>query len=425
MRNQELFERALRVIPGGVNSPVRAFGAVGGTPRFITKGKGVWIEDQEEQRYLDMVGSWGPLILGHAHPEVMDAARAAMARGASFGAPTEAEILLAEKVVSMVPSVEQLRLVSSGTEATMSALRLARGFTGRDKVIKFAGCYHGHADPFLVKAGSGVATFNIPGSPGVTAGTVADTLLAEFNDLVSVARQLEAHPAKVAAVIVEPVAGNMGVVPPAEGFLEGLRELCDQHGAQLIFDEVITGFRLAPGGAQERLGVLPDLTTLGKILGGGFPLGAFGGRAEIMEKLAPAGPVYQAGTLSGNPVATAAGLATLEVLSRGGFYEPLETMAARLANGLHESAERLGVPHRVQRAGNMMTFFFVDEPVVGWTQAARADTEAYGRFFHGMLERGVYLAPAQYEAMFVNHGFLASDLDRLLQAAEDTLKSIR
>ena len=425
MTNQELFERARRVIPGGVNSPVRAFGAVGGTPRFITKGQGVWIEDQEERRYLDMVGSWGPLILGHAHPEVMEAACAAMARGASFGAPTEAEVLLAEKVVAMVPSIEQLRLVSSGTEATMSALRLARGFTGRDKVIKFAGCYHGHADPFLVMAGSGVATFNIPGSPGVTAGTVADTLLAEFNDLVSVAQQLEAHPAKVAAVIVEPVAGNMGVVPPADGFLEGLRELCDQHGALLIFDEVITGFRLAPGGAQERLGVLPDLTTLGKILGGGFPLGAFGGRVEIMEKLAPAGPVYQAGTLSGNPVATAAGLATLEVLSRSGVHEPLETMAARLANGLHESAERLGVPHRVQRAGSMMTFFFVDEPVVGWTQAAKADTEAYARFFHGMLERGVYLAPAQYEAMFVNLGFIASDLDRLLQAAEDTLKSMR
>jgi len=405
---------------------VRAFGSVGGTPRFFARGQGAWAWDADGTRYLDLVGSWGPLILGHAHPEVLAAARAAMEAGTTFGAPTELEVRLAEAVIARVPSVEQLRLVSSGTEATMSALRLARGFTGRDRVVKFAGCYHGHADSFLVKAGSGVATLGIPGSPGVTAGTVADTLIAEYNDLGSVDDLFKAHGHEIAAVIVEPVAGNMGVVPPLDGFLDGLRGLCDHHGALLIFDEVITGFRLAPGGAQERLGVTPDLTTMGKILGGGFPLGAFGGRADVMQRLAPVGPVYQAGTLSGNPVAVAAGLKTLEILGRPGSYERLEALGARLAKGLTAAAEAAGLPHCVKRAGSMCTLFLQDvqTDVRGWRQAQHADTAAYGRFFHGLLARGVYAAPAQFEAAFANLAMSEADVDLAAAAAREALAEI-
>jgi glutamate-1-semialdehyde 2,1-aminomutase len=423
-RNEELFERAKRVIPGGVNSPVRAFGAVGGAPRFFVKGQGALVTDAEGRDYLDLVGSWGPLILGHAHPEVLAAAREAMERGTTFGAPTEAEILLAEAVRRHLPSVERLRLVSSGTEATMSALRLARGFTGRAKVVKFAGCYHGHADPFLVKAGSGVATFGIPGTPGVTEGTVADTLLAEYNDLGSVEALFAGVGDRIAAVIVEPVAGNMGVVPPAPGFLEGLRALCTRYGALLIFDEVITGFRLGLGGAQGRYGVTPDLTTLGKILGGGFPLGAFGGRADVMTKLAPEGPVYQAGTLSGNPVATAAGLKTLELLERPGTFERLEVLAASLEAGLGRAATSAGVPHRLNRVGSMTTLFFVDHDVTGWPSAAPCDTKRYGRFFHGLLDRGVYLPPAQFEAFFVNTPLTDADVERVVAAAAEVFPSL-
>jgi glutamate-1-semialdehyde 2,1-aminomutase len=423
-RNDELFERAKQVIPGGVNSPVRAFGAVGGTPRFFAKGRGVTVTDAEGREYLDLVGSWGPLILGHAHPEILAAAREAMERGTTFGAPTEAEILLAEAVRRHLPSVERLRLVSSGTEATMSALRLARGFTGRPKVVKFAGCYHGHADSFLVKAGSGVATFGIPGTPGVTEGTVADTLVAEYNDLGSVHALFEKVGDAIAAVIVEPVAGNMGVVAPAPGFLEELRELCTRHGSLLVFDEVITGFRLGLGGAQGLFGVTPDLTTLGKIVGGGFPLGAFGGRADVMARLAPAGPVYQAGTLSGNPVATAAGLKTIELLERPGTYLALDARARDLAEGLDRVAGVAGIPHRVNRVGSMITLFFTAEPVTTWASAATADTGRYGRFFHGMLERGIYLPPAQFEAFFVNVPLTEEHVERVIAAAAEVFATL-
>ena len=423
-RNDELFERAKQVIPGGVNSPVRAFGAVGGTPRFFAKGRGVTVTDAEGREYLDLVGSWGPLILGHAHPEILAAAREAMERGTTFGAPTEAEILLAEAVRRHLPSVERLRLVSSGTEATMSALRLARGFTGRSKVVKFAGCYHGHADSFLVKAGSGVATFGIPGTPGVTEGTVADTLVAEYNDLGSVHALFEKVGDAIAAVIVEPVAGNMGVVAPAPGFLEELRELCTRHGSLLVFDEVITGFRLGLGGAQGLFGVTPDLTTLGKIVGGGFPLGAFGGRADVMARLAPAGPVYQAGTLSGNPVATAAGLKTIELLERPGTYLALDARARDLAEGLDRVAGVAGIPHRVNRVGSMITLFFTAEPVTTWASAATADTGRYGRFFHGMLERGFYLPPAQFEAFFVNVPLTEEHVERVIAAAAEVFATL-
>jgi len=423
-KNDELFERAKQVIPGGVNSPVRAFGAVGGTPRFFVKGKGATVTDAEGRPYLDLVGSWGPLILGHANPEILAAAREAMERGTTFGAPTEAEILLAEAVRRHLPSVERLRLVSSGTEATMSALRLARGFTGRSKVVKFAGCYHGHADSFLVKAGSGVATFGIPGTPGVTEGTVADSLVAEYNDLDSVQALFDQVGDAIAAVIVEPVAGNMGVVPPAPGFLEGLRSLCTRHGALLIFDEVITGFRLGLGGAQGRYGISPDLTTLGKILGGGFPLGAFGGRADVMSKLAPVGPVYQAGTLSGNPVATAAGLKTIELLERPGTYLALDARANDLAIGLGRVAGVAGIPHRINRVGSMITLFFTPDEVTTWASAATADTARYGRFFHGMLDRGIYLPPAQFEAFFVNVPHTEDDVERIVAAAAEVFATL-
>jgi glutamate-1-semialdehyde 2,1-aminomutase len=426
MRSDELFERAQRSIPGGVNSPVRAFRGVGGTPVFIASAKGATMRDADGRELIDYVGSWGPMILGHAHPRVLEALADALGRGTSYGAPTELEVDLAEEIVRRVPSIEKVRLTSSGTEATMSAIRVARGFTGRDKLVKFEGCYHGHADSLLVRAGSGVATLGLPDSPGVTAGAVRDTLVARFNDLGSVEELFASNPGEIACVTVEPVAGNMGCVPPREGFLEGLRELTAREGAVLIFDEVMTGFRVAPGGAQQLYGVTPDMTCLGKIIGGGLPVGAFGGRAEIMDRVAPVGSIYQAGTLSGNPLAVTAGLTTLRLLDREGLYEELERASARLANGLAELADAAGVPAVTNRVGSMMTLFFNEGPeVVDWQTASQSDTKRYARFFHAMLERGVYLAPSQYEALFVGAEHTDDLIDRTLSAAEEALRAVR
>ena len=406
----KLFRRALELTPGGVNSPVRAMKAVGlDEPFFVERGEGANLFDVEGNRYLDWVMSWGPLLLGHAEPETVEAVREAALQGASFGAPTEREVELAAEIVDAVPSVEKVRLVSSGTEAAMSALRLARGFTKRDRVIKFAGCYHGHVDALLASAGSGLATLAIPSTPGVPSGTAADTIVCPYNDVDSVADAVMRYGEGLAAIIVEPVAGNMGVVPPADGFLEALRSLCDASGALLVFDEVITGFRVARGGAQERYGVLPDLTILGKIVGGGLPLAAFGGRADAMDALAPSGPVYQAGTLSGNPIATAAGLAVLRRLNDPSVYKELERRSARLEEGLAE----LG---RVQRVGAMLTFFMTDRPVRNFDDAQACDTERYGTLFRHLLEQGIYVAPSQFEAMFVSLAHSDEDVDRTVEA---------
>jgi glutamate-1-semialdehyde 2,1-aminomutase len=411
-RSAVLFEQAQRLIPGGVNSPVRAFRGVGGTPRFIARGAGAHLYDVDDNRYVDYVLSWGPLILGHAHADVVAAVAEQAARGTSFGAPTELESEIAQMVTQIMPAVEMLRFVSSGTEATMSVVRLARAYTGRSKVIKFAGCYHGHADEFLVQAGSGVATLGLPDSPGVPAAVTADTLSTPYNDLAAVERLLELHPQQVAAIIIEPVAGNMGLVPPAEGFLPGLRRLASQHGALLVFDEVMTGFRVALGGAQARYGVTPDLTCLGKVIGGGLPAAAYGGRRDIMEQIAPAGPVYQAGTLSGNPLAMAAGIVTLRAISQPGVFERLEQATARLRDGFLAAAQAADVPLQAAAVGSMWGFFFAAEPVTDYASAKQhADTARYARFFHAMLDRGVYLAPSQFEAAFVS---LAHD-DALLQ----------
>jgi len=366
-KSQALMEQAVAVIPGGVNSPVRAYGAVGGTPPFIEKGHGPYLEDVDGNRYVDYVLSWGPLILGHAHPEVIEAVIEAIRKGTSFGAPTEREIQLADKIVEIVPSVEMVRLVNSGTEATMSAIRLARAFTGRDKIIKFIGCYHGHGDSFLIEAGSGSLTLSTPSSPGVPKGVAGDTLVANYNDLDSVKNLFEKYPGEIAAVIVEPVAGNMGCVPPVEGFLEGLRALTEADDALLIFDEVMTGFRVAPGGAQEKFGITPDLTTLGKVIGGGLPIGAYGGKMELMSLIAPAGKVYQAGTLSGNPVAVAAGLKTLELISEDGFYDRLFEWTEKLVDGIRDIAVRTGVPLRINQAGSMFSFYFTESPKSRYT----------------------------------------------------------
>jgi glutamate-1-semialdehyde 2,1-aminomutase len=414
----ELFERAQRYIPGGVNSPVRAFKGVGGTPIFIDRAEGAYLYDSEGRPYIDYVGSWGPMVLGHGHPEVVRAVQQQAARGISYGAPTELEIEMAERVCRLLPSIELLRLVNSGTEATMSAIRLARGFTGRDGLVKFEGCYHGHADALLVKAGSGALTLGVPTSPGVPADTARHTLTLDYNDLDSVARAFRQHGDRIAAVIVEPVAGNMNCVPPLPGFLEGLRALCDQYGAVLIFDEVMTGFRVALGGAQARYGVRPDLTTLGKVIGGGLPVGAFGGRRDIMEKLAPLGPVYQAGTLSGNPLAMAAGLKTLELISVPGFFEALEQKTLELAKGLRVEAARAGLPFTTQQVGGMFGLFFTEAPAVQtYAQVMACDAARFRAFFHGMLARGVYLAPSAYEAGFVSAAHSPSDLSQTVAAA--------
>jgi glutamate-1-semialdehyde 2,1-aminomutase len=423
-RSSELFARAQRLIPGGVNSPVRAFRAVGGDPLFIESASGARLRDADGEEYIDYVMSWGPLILGHAHPAVVEAVAAAARRGTSYGAPCEPEVELAERVVRKVPGIEKVRFVSSGTEATMSALRLARGFTGRRKILKFEGCYHGHADALLVAAGSGVATLGIPGSPGVPEGTVADTLVAPFNDLAAVEQVVAAHGRDLAAVIVEPVVGNMGVVAPHEGYLRGLREITARAGALLLFDEVITGFRLAPGGAQQLYGVTPDLTCLGKIIGGGLPVGAYGGRADIMAKVAPEGPVYQAGTLSGNPLAMTAGRVTLDALDAPGVYERLDALGGRLHEGLVRAARKAGVTVTVNRVGSLLTAFFCAGPVTDWPSAKRSDTARFGRFFHAMLDRGVYLPPAQFEALFLSLAHTEEDVDRTVVAAAEAFATL-
>ncbi len=422
--SERLFARARRLIPGGVNSPVRSFGAVGGTPPFIDSGRGARVRDVDGNEYLDFVGSWGPLVLGHAHPAVVEAVQHAAADGTSFGAPTERELELAELITRAMPSIEMLRLVNSGTEAAMSAIRIARAYTGRSKLIKFNGNYHGHADGLLVKAGSGAATYGVPTSAGVPVGYAAETLVAEYNDLASVEAVFDANVNQVAAVIVEPVAGNMGVVPPADGFLTGLRGLCDDNGALLIFDEVITGFRVAYGGAQERYRVRPDLTCLGKIIGGGLPVGAYGGRADVMQMAAPLGPAYQAGTLSGNPLATAAGIACLRELAKPGVYEALEALGAETEAGLRAAGDATGVEVTVNRVGSALTAFFTGSPVTTWEEAASSDTGRYAAFFHGLLQRGVYVAPSQFEAAFVSLAHTTEDIAFAAEQAREAMASL-
>lgn len=417
-KSEGLFQEALELMPGGVNSPVRAWGAVGLSPRFIARGEGSRVYDVDGNDYLDYVGSWGPLILGHAHPQVVAAVQETAARGTSFGAPTPGEVELTRMLVEAVPGLEMVRLVTSGTEACMSALRLARGATGRPRVIKFDGCYHGHADSFLVAAGSGVLTQAIPGSPGVPPEIAGLTLSLPYNDLEAVARALKQYPGEVAAIFVEPVAGNMGVVPPKEGFLEGLRRLSDQEGCLLVFDEVITGFRVAWGGAQALYGVKPDLTCLGKIMGGGLPVGAYGGRRQLMAQMAPAGPVYQAGTLSGNPVAVAAGLATLKALQDPGVYESLEEKGAWLARELAAAAARQGAAVTVNRVGSMLTVFGARGPITSLAEAKGSDLRRFQTFFQGMLAAGIYLPPSQFEAWFISTAHQQGDLEYTVAAAE-------
>ena len=423
-KSHEAFVSACAFIPGGVNSPVRAFKSVGTEPLFYDRASGDRVWDVDGNEYIDYVASWGPMILGHANAEILDAVREQLPKGTSYGAPCCAEVTMAEVVARAVPSIEKVRFVSSGTEATMSAIRLARGFTGRDKFIKFDGNYHGHSDALLVAAGSGLVTLGIPSTPGVTEGAAADTIVLPYNDLDPVAEVLMREGDEVAAIIVEPIAGNMGVVPPKPGFLEGLRDLCTRYGVVLIFDEVISGFRVALGGAQEYYGVTPDLTTLGKIIGGGFPVGAFGGRAEIMNCLAPLGPVYQAGTLSGNPVAMVAGLATIAALSRPGVYEELDRKGARLAGGLCKAAEAAGLDTYCTRVGSLSCTFFTDAEVVDWTTAATSDTEGYAKYFRGMLERGFLFAPSQFEASFVGLAHSDEDIDATVAAAEEVMRAL-
>jgi len=424
--SEHFFEEAKKTIPGGVNSPVRACKSVGRNPIFVERGMGPYIYDADGNEYIDFVCSWGPMILGHCHPEVEGAVAAALKEGTSFGIPTWREVELAKKIVEMVPSIEKVRLVNSGTEATMSAIRLARGYTGRKKIVKFDGCYHGHADSFLVKAGSGVATLGIPGSPGVPEEIVANTLTLPFNDPKALKELLDKEAKEIAAIIVEPVPANMGVVPPIKGFLEDLRKWTKELDILLIFDEVITGFRLGTGGAQGYFGINPDLTCLGKIIGGGLPVGAYGGSREIMDHIAPDGPVYQAGTLSGNPLATAAGLATLNVLSRPGIYDSLEEKAAEMEKGLNEIASKLGIQAVVQRVGSMMTTFFGHKgPVTNFDQAMASDTEMYGAFFRNMVELGIWLAPSQFEAAFVSTAHTMDDIEDMLEAAYKALEMVK
>lgn len=424
--SKEQFTRAQKSIPGGVNSPVRAFKSINGEPVFIDKAKGSKIYDIDGNEYIDFVSSWGPLILGHAHDDVVDAIKAAAEKGTSYGAPTVMESQMAELITAMVPSIESVRMVNSGTEATMSALRLARGYTGRDLIIKFEGCYHGHADSFLIKAGSGAITLGLPDSPGVTEGTAKDTLIAKYNDIDSVKTLFESHKDKIAAVILEPVAGNMGVILPEEGFLQALRDLTTQNGALLIFDEVITGFRLAKGGAQEYFGVTPDITTLGKIIGGGLPVGAYGGKKEIMDRMAPTGPIYQAGTLSGNPLAMAAGYASLKIMNETeGFYDQLEEKAAKLEQGILANIKKTGVKATINRVGSMMTLFFTElDAVKSFDDAMKSDTSKYAEYFKMALESGIYLAPSQFECAFVSAAQTDEDIDRAIEANLEALNKL-
>ena len=421
-RSQELFAEAQRYLPGGVNSPVRAFRGVGGEPVFFKRAAGACLYDEDDRRYIDYVGSWGPMIAGHAHPEVVRAVQETAAKGLSFGAPTALETGLARTICAAMLSIERVRLCNSGTEATMSAIRLARGFTGRDKIVKFEGCYHGHSDSLLVKAGSGALTLGVPTSPGVPAELAVHTLTLDFNELEGLRELFRVLGEQIACIIVEPVAGNMNCIPPVPGFLEGLREVCDAYGSVLIFDEVMTGFRVALGGAQARYGVIPELTTLGKVIGGGMPVGAFGGRREIMERLAPLGPVYQAGTLSGNPVAMAAGLATLDLVSVPGFYEALESKTRRFTEDMMEVAEKAGVPLTANQVGGMFGVFFTDaKTVTCYAQAMACNLERFKAFFHGMLRAGIYLAPSAFEAGFISSAHTEADIEETLAAAERVL----
>lgn len=421
-RSQALFEKAKKFIPGGVNSPVRAFRAVGGNPVFMKKAKGAYLFDEDGNRYVDLINSWGPMILGHAHPVVEEAVKEALLNSPSFGAPTAREAEMAELITTLVPSIQKVRMVNSGTEATMSAIRVARGYTSRDKIIKMEGCYHGHGDSFLIAAGSGALTFGTPDSPGVTKGTAKDTLIAPFNDLKAIQALIDQNPGEIAALILEPVVGNMGCVVPQPGYLHGLRDLCTRHGIVLIFDEVMTGFRLAQGGAQQYYNVQPDLTTLGKIIGGGLPVGAYGGKQEIMDCVSPAGPVYQAGTLSGNPLAMAAGLAMLRHLqSNPSVYERLEAVSAALTDGLRKQFTQAGVPFQINQVGSMLTVFFNANPVVDFATATKSDTAAFGQYFRKMLDRGIYLPPSQYEAMFLSAAITDEIVAEILHASEAAL----
>lgn len=421
----QLFERARKVIPGGVNSPVRAFGSVGGTPRFITQASGAYIYDTEQKKYIDYVGSWGPMLLGHAHPEVIAAVQVAAEHGLSFGAPTELEVQMAELICDIVPSIESVRMCSSGTEATMSAIRLARGYTGRDDILKFEGCYHGHSDALLVKAGSGALTLGVPSSPGIPADFAKHTLTLPFNDEAAVRALFADRGDSLACIIVEPIAGNMNFVEPLPGYLETLRELCTQHGTVLIFDEVMTGFRVALGGAQQRYGVTPDLTTLGKVIGGGMPVGAFGGKQEIMEHIAPAGPVYQAGTLSGNPIAMSAGIKTLTLLQAPGFHDDLHAKTARLLDGLKAAADDAGVPFCVAHAGGMFGFFFTSaNKVTSFDEVMACNNDHFKQFFHLMLDAGVYLAPSAFEAGFSSSAHSDEDITQTINAAKSAFSTM-
>ncbi|HCA77687.1 MAG TPA: glutamate-1-semialdehyde-2,1-aminomutase [Alteromonas sp.] len=424
-RSEQLFERAQLSIPGGVNSPVRAFKAVGGTPRFIEKADGPYIYDVDGKRYIDYVQSWGPMVLGHNNDKIREAVIHAAASGLSFGAPTEAEIIMAEKVREIVPSMEMVRMVNSGTEATMSAIRLARGYTGKNKLVKFEGCYHGHADSLLVKAGSGALTLGVPSSPGVPADVAQHTLTVEYNNLDSVKQVFAEVGDDIACIIVEPVAGNMNCIPPVDGFLQGLRDICDEHGAVLIFDEVMTGFRVSRGGAQERYGVTPDLTCLGKVIGGGMPVGAFGGKKSILTHIAPTGPIYQAGTLSGNPIAMAAGLAAMEQIAEPGLYEPIFNSTKALVEGFQAIADEHGIPFTTNHAGSMFGLFFTDvDKVVNYQQAINCNQERFKQFYHGMLDEGVYLAPASYEAGFVSKMHTQDIVDATLAAARKVFANL-
>ncbi len=423
--SEKLFEEAKRFIPGGVNSPVRAFNSVGGNPLFIKEGQGSKFIDVDGNEYIDYIGSWGPHLFGHNPTFIVEALNEAIKKGTSFGAPTEIEIKMAELITKMVPSVEKVRMVNSGTEATMSAIRAARGFTNREKFIKFEGCYHGHADYFLIKAGSGALTLGVPTSPGVTKGNATDTLLAQYNNISSVKELFAKNKNEIAAVIIEPIAGNMGVIKSEDSFIKELRALCDEENTVLIFDEVMTGFRVAKGGAQEILGVTPDLTTFGKIIGGGLPVGAFGGKAEIMNKISPVGPIYQAGTLSGNPLAMSAGFAALSYINNNPtIYDELEDKSSYLANGFSNNLDKLGKNYWMNRIGSMMCMFFTEEKVTDFNSATKSNTELYGKYFHEMLNRGVYLAPAQFEALFVSTAHSKSDLDLTITAHYESLREI-